>query len=277
MPTTISKTLLISSLCLLLTTTIYGADKSTYMTSDGNNSAAKVVYEYKDSSFFQVKATMGFISDIAFKSGEKITYIGGGDSKRWLIDQATVGTTPHLYIKPLAPGIESNLIVNTDRHSYHLYIVSTPNEYTPIVEFTYPEDTASSFQAMVEKPLPWKNKAEKTYFDIYTVEKDGHYIPKKLNRKYELKKHGDLDNSLLPEEIFDDGTRTYIKMPKSNKYDMPVIYNMQDNKPALVNYRIRDGYIIADRVFRKARLFYTPKTYADIEPSDSIYQGGEAK
>ena len=49
-------------------------------------------------------------------------------------------------------------------------------------------------------------------------------------------------------------------MPQSNKYDLPVLYNVDyENKMTLVNYRIKNGYIIADRVFRKARLCYTPK------------------
>lgn len=51
----------------------------------------------------------------------------------------------------------------------------------------------------------------------------------------------------------------------------------KDGKLTLVNYRIRDGYIIADRVFTKARLCYTSKSYVDITPSDSIYKGGGSK
>ena len=96
------------------------------------------------------------------------------------------------------------------------------------------------------------------------------------NRKYKVKKHGKLEKTLYPTEIFDDGTRTYILMPQSNKYDLPVLYNVDfENKMTLVNYRIKNGYIIADRVFRRARLCYTPKTYLDILPSDELYGGAE--
>ena len=129
---------------------------------------------------------------------------------------------------------------------------------------------------MMARPLPWKSKEEKLFYDIYMEKKDGAYALKKLNRKYKVKKHGKLEKTLYPTEIFDDGTRTYILMPQSNKYDLPVLYNVDyENKMTLVNYRIKNGYIIADRVFRKARLCYTPKTYLDILPSDELYGGAE--
>lgn len=267
-------TLLAAGLICCLCTSAYAMDKSTYFTGDGDCTAAKVVYDYKPDSLFQVNAQMGFVSDVQLKPGEKITYIGAGDTKRWLIDQSTVGNAEHIYIKPLAPGIQTNMIINTDAHSYRLYLVSVSENYTPIVQFSFPDE---SFRKALAAPLLWKNKEEKKYFDIYTVKKGNTYVPKDINRKYEIHKHGNLEASVLPSEIFDDGIHTYINMPKSNKYDQPTLYNVQDGQLTLVNYRIRDGYIIADRVFTKARLCYTSKSYVDITPSDSIYKGGGSK
>ncbi len=164
------------------------------------------------------------------------------------------------------------MIINTDQRTYRFYVVSVSKNYTPIVQFSFPDE---AFKKMIQKPLPWKTKEEKTFFDIYTVKRGNTYVPKKISRGYEIKKHGNISSALLPEEIFDDGTRTYIKMPASNKYDMPVLYNIQDKKPSLVNYRIRDAYIIADRVFEEARLYYSPKRYLTITPSKNVYEGGE--
>ena len=257
-----------------LTSSAMAMDKSTYYVHDGVGDAAKVVYEYKPDSLFQVKAQMGCISDIELKAGEKINYIGAGDTKRWLIDRATVGGTEHIYIKPLAPGIETNMIINTDVRSYRFYLVSVAENYVPIVQFDFPDE---SFQKALAAPLPWKNKEEKLYFDIYTEKKGNSYVPKKINSRYKVKKHGKLDTSVLPLEIFDDDTRTYIHMPDSNKYDQRVLYNVQDGKLTLVNYRVRGNYIIADRVFNNARLYYTSKTYVDITPSEQEYKGGGLK
>lgn len=83
-------TLLAAGLICCLCTSAYAMDKSTYFTGDGDCTAAKVVYDYKPDSLFQVNAQMGFVSDIQLKPGEKITYIGAGDTKRWLIDQSAM-------------------------------------------------------------------------------------------------------------------------------------------------------------------------------------------
>lgn len=257
--------------CCLTTSYAMAMDKSTYYVHDGVGDAAKVVYDYKPDSLFQVKAQMGCISDIELKSGEKINYIGAGDTKRWLIDRATVGGTEHIYIKPLAPGIETNMIVNTDVRSYRFYLVSVQENYVPIVQFDFPDE---NFQKALAAPLPWKNKEEKLYFEIYMTKKGNSYAPKKINSQYKVKKHGKISPDVLPTEIFDDNTRTYIRMPDSNKYDQPVLYNVQDGKLTLVNYRIRGNYIIADRVFNNARLYYTSKNYIDITPSKEAYKGG---
>lgn len=266
------KSFVVALLICCLSSSAYAMDKSTYFTGDGNAQAAKVVYDYKPDSLFQVNAQTGFVSDIQLKPGEKISYIGAGDTKRWLIDRAMVGNSEHIYIKPLAPGIQTNMIINTDARSYRFYLVSVAENYTPIVQFDFPDE---SFKKALAAPLPWKNKEEKEYFDIYMMKKGSKFVPKNINRKYKIRKHGGkLDATILPTEIFDDGIHTYIHLPDSNRYDQPTLYNVQDNKMTLVNYRVRNGYIIADRVFQKARLCYTSKTYIDITPSDMNYKGG---
>ena len=92
------KTMVAAGLICCLCSSAYAMDKSTYFTGDGDCEAAKVVYDYKPDSLFQVNAQMGFVSDIQLKPGEKINYIGAGDTKRWLIDKATVGSAEHIYI-----------------------------------------------------------------------------------------------------------------------------------------------------------------------------------
>ena len=94
------------------------------------------------------------------------------------------------------------------------------------------------------------------------------------------------DTALFPLKVFDDGTRTYIQMPKSNKYDLPVLYNVENidkEKLTLVNYRIHGAYFIADRVFTHARLYYSSSVYVDLYPKkeDSglpkLLTGGDAR
>lgn len=113
------------------------------------------------------------------------------------------------------------------------------------------------------------SSSEKEFLDIYTTKKSGRIKAKALNRRYTVKRNGKVADDLYPIEIFDDGTRTYIKMPKSNKYDMPVLYDVDESKKlTLVNYRMRGQFMIADKVFSHAKLVYSAKSNLEIFSND---------
>jgi type IV secretion system protein VirB9 len=59
-----------------------------------------------------------------------------------------------------------------------------------------------------------------------------------------------------PEKVFDDGTRVYVKMPTAmHVTEAPALWVIDEHgQQNLVNYRIRDGHYIVDKVFSKARM-----------------------
>jgi type IV secretion system protein TrbG len=68
---------------------------------------------------------------IELQAGEKI--VGEphiGDSVRWNISPAMYGTgedsTPVIVLKPQIPGLDTNLLVTTDRRAYHIRLMSNP-------------------------------------------------------------------------------------------------------------------------------------------------------
>ena len=239
------------------------ADQAVYSVFDGKQVAAKTVYSYKPDSQYEVHCKVGYITDIKLKTGESVSYSLVGDSSRWMFDQTTVGGVTHIYIKPMAEGIQTNLIVNSSTRSYRFIISEGPEAYSPIIEFTFEDEERKEIYS---KPAKLTNK-QKVFNEIFTTEDklSGKKALKTLNRKYEMKKHGKIEDDMLPTDIFDDGIRTYLKMPSSNKYDLPTLYLVDENdKLTLVNYRTKDAYFVADRVFSKARLKYSAKTYVDI-------------
>lgn len=267
-----TKVVILALTTLLGTGLAMAEEKPTYTSEDGTAVAAKVVWEYKPDSLYKVNTTQGFVTDIVLKPGEKVTYIGAGDTTRWKIDQSTVAGVTHVYIKPIRNGIETNMIINTSAHSYRLYLVSDSTSYfSPIVEFSFPQEDMAK---QLSKPLKWSPE-EKEFLDIYAVKVGSTYKAKKLNRHYTVKRNGKVPDDLYPLDIFDDGTRTYFKMPQSNKYNMPVLYDIDDsNKMTLVNYRMRGQYMIADKVFYHAKLVYTAKSNLEITANDlgDMYQ-----
>src|SRR5579872_89294 len=67
-----------------------------------------------------------------------------GDSVRWQITPAVYGTgvdgTPIIVVKPTASGLDTNLLVTTDRRAYYLRLISKPEDYVSRVAFAYPDD-----------------------------------------------------------------------------------------------------------------------------------------
>ena len=194
---------------------------------------------------------LGYVNDIELKPGEMVTHIVGGDTKRWMIDKAVVGNVQHVYIKPIEPNIETNIIVNTNQRAYRLYVVTGEN-YDPLISFTFPDSPSQAYSA------PRRTRE---------ADMDVRLYGKNINRNYEIRVKKKADKALIPLEIFDDGRQTFIRMSKENRYDLPVLYNIDpwDKKNiTMVNYRVQGEYFVADGVYPQGRLFYRQNFWIDF-------------
>jgi type IV secretion system protein VirB9 len=182
------------------------------------------------------------LTDIELQPGETITAILGGDTARWLVDKAQSGTNKgqqwHIYVKPLKSGIETNLIIDTDKHSYQVKLEAS-DWYSPIVGWTYPQEDAAIYRAKEEK--------EKEVVNL------SHTSPDKLNfnYKFDTKKY-----PWSPEAVFDDGVKTYLRMPVGMSSDEAPALLIKDSKGdlLLVNYRVQSNCYVVDRIFNEAVL-----------------------
>ena len=244
----LTKLAIISSLCLLpavsgLAYTSTG-QKAVYEKNDGTNVGARVTFSYKDDSLFKVNTKPGFVTDVQLREGETLAYVAGGDTTAWMIDKAMVGNVQHVYIKPMEPDKHTNVIINTDMHTYRLDVWSTMDGYDPLITFRFPNDRKEAI-------------ASSTYRPPYG----------KMNKDYEIKaKKQSKFAELIPKTVMDDGVHTYIKVPSTNRYDMPVLYmvNPWDKKKTLINYRVRDGYFVADTVMAHGKLLFHQKYGIDF-------------
>ena len=64
------------------------------------------------------------------------------------------------------------------------------------------------------------------------------------------------DAQLRPVQVFDDGSKTYIRMSDAvRNRDTPVLVVVgADGKPEMLNYRVKGSVYIADRLFDRAQL-----------------------
>ncbi|OGS53143.1 MAG: P-type conjugative transfer protein TrbG [Erythrobacter sp. RIFCSPHIGHO2_12_FULL_63_10] len=204
-------------------------------------------YAFTEGALFQVYAKPGQVTDIALQEGEKLAGPGpvaAGDTARWMIGdtQSGSGATSrvHILVKPTRPDISTNLVINTDRRTYHLELRANPRVYMASVSWTYPEDELFALRLAEEEA---KRSAPIT--DGLTLES--------LNFDYRIS--GDKP-VWRPLRVFDDGRRTLVEFsPKIARSEMPPIFVIgQGGEAQLVNYRVSGRHMILDRLFEKAEL-----------------------
>lgn len=196
------------------------------------------------------------ICDIQLQPGEQVNSIHLGDQVRWQVDPAITGSgsfeIQHLIIKPLDVGLETSLVVTTDRRTYHLRLRSHRHEFMPRVAFIYPEDAQAKWDSV--------KKRENHALEIkqsQTIPATGEYL-------------GDLDflytvsgsAAWKPLRVYNDGKKTIIQMPTTfAQNEAPILMVVRKDggvfskaETVLVNYRLQADRYIVDNVFDKAVL-----------------------
>src|SRR3546814_885029 len=112
-------------------------------TKDGYVNAVQV-YPFTQGALYRLYAAPEQVSDIALQPGEELIALSAGDTVRWVVGDTTSGTggeqQVHVLVKPVAPDLETNLVITTDRRAYHLEMESTKGTYMASVSWHYPHD-----------------------------------------------------------------------------------------------------------------------------------------
>jgi type IV secretion system protein VirB9 len=190
---------------------------------------------------------------IELEAGEKI--VGEphlGDSVRWNISPAMYGTgdqaTAVIILKPQMPGLDTNLLITTDRRAYYLRLISKPEDYVARVAFAYPEDETRKWQQQLtaeQAVVKQEKHSAETPPAMIAIEK--------VNFDYTIRGG---DEHIRPVRVFDDGAKTYIQMPPEIQHrEAPVLLVVgKDGKGEMTNYRVKDQTYIVDRLFDHANL-----------------------
>jgi type IV secretion system protein VirB9 len=191
---------------------------------------------------------------IELQSGERITGEPQiGDSVRWMISPAMYGAgeqaTSIVVLKPQSPGLDTNLLIPTDRRAYYLRLISKPEDYVARVAFSYPEDdSAAKWQVQIAAQRAQEKLSHRT------AEIPGGMIAaERLNFGYRVSGG---DDNIRPRRVFDDGAKTYIQMPAAMQHrEAPALLVIgSDGKGEMTNYRVKEQTYIVDRLFDRAIL-----------------------
>ena len=204
---------------------------------------AMQVYPFSEGALYQVYAAPGQITDIALAPGEQLVGSGpvaAGDTVRWVIGDTESGTGStkrmHILVKPTRPDLFSNLVINTDRRTYHLELRSTERTYMASVSWAYAQDQLIALRRQnAAAPVA-------TGVDINA-----------LNFRYRIEGN---NPAWRPLRAFDDGRQVFIAFPTGiGQGEMPPLWVIGPAGGAeLVNYRIQGNHMIVDRLFAAAEL-----------------------
>lgn len=205
------------------------------------------IFPYTEGALYQVYAKPGQVTDIALQEGEQLVGSGpvaSGDTVRWMIGDTVSGSGPlervHILVKPVRPDIATNLVINTDRRTYHVELRANPSVYMASVSWTYPQDELIALRQARAEAIGAAPVA--AGIDLST-----------LNFRYAI--DGDRPD-WRPLRAFDDGVRVFIEFPESiAQSELPPLFVIGAKGEAeLVNYRVSGRYMIVDRLFARAEL-----------------------
>jgi len=197
------------------------------------------------------------VCDIELEPGEVVQGVPHiGDSVRWKIAPAVSAEgdlkVTHLIIKPTEPGLDTNLMVPTDRRTYHLRLVSSRDKYLARVAFEYPENSAQTWQKMMQGS---SGRPERVASAASTQNDFPSIAIERINFNYKI----DVVKGkpkFKPVRVMDDGSRTYISMNEDMPVEeapVPILIDAEGNEQ-MVNYRLKGNIFTIDRMVEKVAL-----------------------
>lgn len=202
------------------------------------------VYPYSEGVIYHVLTAPGQVTDLALQPGETLVAVAAGDTVRWVIGDTTSGSgetrRTHVLVKPFTTGLATNIIITTDRRTYHLALTSTARTAMSALSWTYQQDALIALKAAAEaaravQPVASGLAVDQLHFGyVITGEKP----------------------AWRPLRAFDDGRQTFIEFPASlGESEAPPLFLVDAKGNAeLVNYRVQGRYYVVDRIFDAAEL-----------------------
>jgi type IV secretion system protein VirB9 len=207
------------------------------------------VFAWEAGRVFEVWTAPLRVTTLTLGEGETVIAKAAGDTVRWQIGEAASGEGParrtHVMLKPLERGLETNLVLTTNRRVYLIDLKSGPPDgFNAAVAWT-PTPTREAVPATTALEAP---------VDLRVA--DPVVMPEgPLDARYRLEPQGRRPR-WTPSAVFNDGRRTFIAFDADLQVDeAPALFVIAANGEAqLANYRQAGGLFIVDRVFDRAEL-----------------------
>jgi len=205
-------------------------------------------YDYNEYKQYPVVCKVLSLSVIQLENGEVpigVPYLS--DTMRWELTGDVWRTVDGLsvqliIIKPLEPGLTTNMILVTNQRIYQFVLTSTRDSYMPMIKFRYPLPRKNFITAETLRQEPEQGEREQ----------EGYY----LSYNYKIKSGWVLTGWFKPDwqpiEAWDDGHKTYLRLPRGVlQREYPTVFEKSNY---IINYRVNENIMILDKLITNVTL-----------------------
>jgi type IV secretion system protein VirB9 len=215
----------------------------------GNFVGGLQLFAYAPGRVYEVWTAPLRVTTLTLSPGETVVAKAAGDTVRWQIGETRSGDgeaqRTQVLVKPLKTGLETNLVLATNRR---IYLIALRSGEAEAFNAQVAWDAAATRRAPPSTPPapppppPPPRPASPAQ-------------PAKLDGRYDIDPKG-RPPRWTPTAVFADGRRTYIVFPRTLSADeAPALFALgPDGGRQMVNYRQQDGLWVADRVLARAEL-----------------------
>jgi type IV secretion system protein VirB9 len=188
---------------------------------------------YDGAEVYKLRGLVGYQIDLEFESGESFVGLGAGDME----GLSFVGQENHLFLKPKAPRVATNLTVLTTRRHYHI-------DYTAVAQRPNEEDVIYSLRfTYAETPAHLAAEAAAKRLDSQLDDASSH-------RPHNIDYWYCGEPALRPTGASDDGVHT--RLTFAANADLPAIFvRNADDSESLLNFSLDAGDVIIHRVAQR--------------------------
>lgn len=192
------------------------------------------IVQYSADRVYRLVGHVGYQIDLQFEPGERFVGLGAGDIEAL----SFVAQANHLFLKPKASPVETNLTVLTDRRHYQFDYTASAQPPDPLLlqdviyalRFEYParSDAAQAERARLEESLARAAAQREKNFDYWYCG----------------------DAALKPLSAYDDGVHTHLGF--GARAELPALFvRNEDGSESLLNFSIERGEILVHRLARQ--------------------------
>lgn len=214
-----------------------------------NGDTRLVTFDHDPDVTYLILTRPKSVTHVMLAPGEQVLSLVAGDTVNFVFQVSA--SREHIFIKPKFESMTTSASLVTSRSTYQL-ILRSANEagkWHQRVSWNNPEMVLEDV-AIAGRPAasgvqsaPPKLAGSASDRAVRLGSVDSSLPIDKLNFNYKISGEADL----RPAQVFDDGIRTYFRVP-SGMQEMPALFTLKEQEASLVNYAVKDGYLVAQGV-----------------------------